>query len=105
MFGERAGSLRVPAHTWLGCCALLLLACSSSSTARSSTDNDGLTGERDGGASAGSDASSARDASSGKDAGASASKGALWTMMGFDEKNNYYNPDEHDLSVDNAPML
>lgn len=29
----------------------------------------------------------------------------VWTMMGYDTHNNYFNPDEKTLSVDNAAML
>jgi outer membrane protein assembly factor BamB len=45
-----------------------------------------------------------------KDAGGSAAdagapKHASWTMMGYDERNHYYQPDEHILTVDNAKDL
>jgi outer membrane protein assembly factor BamB len=41
--------------------------------------------------------------SNGADAGTATS--GTWALMGFDAKNNYLNPDEHTLSVDNAKSL
>lgn len=58
-----------------------------------------------------SDASPATAKKSAHDAGhsdASSSKtkhSGVWAMMGYDAKNNYFNPDEHTLNADNAGTL
>jgi outer membrane protein assembly factor BamB len=67
--------------------------------AKTAKPEDGGSGTADGG---GEDASNGGNI--GADAGASTT-GATWPMMGYDEKNNYFNPNEHALSVDNAKNL
>ena len=57
------------------------------------------TGAADGGKDGGADAAASRDA------GMTTEGGATWPMMGYDDKNNYFNPNEHTLSVDNAKNL
>jgi hypothetical protein len=58
---------------------------------KTSTSDGGVDGGADGGA--------------GASAGGSTDAGPVWAMMGYDEKNNYFNPNEHTLSVDNAKDL
>lgn len=67
-----------------------------------------MTGGGAGGATGGTSAGNGGAGAGGADGGAGtggAGDPAVWAMMGYDQNNNYHNPFETKLTVENAPML